>query len=126
MPNCRTGLIPVAVAAVVSACGEDTPPDITEPPNTFVTAKVDEIKVSTRRSKLFGEISKSYQLNFTGSSAERWVGIVGAHRAAEDDLRQIIGTTVSFSCWRKPAYGRMCHVLRGLTSGGRELLKAAQ
>lgn len=117
------GVGAIVAGLALASCGEGDPPDVTQPPNTFQTATVKEIKVETRTSKLFGEISKSYGIRFVADNGENWFGSVGSHRVNEDDLRGIIGRSVSFSCWREPAYGRTCHYLRSLTSGGRELIK---
>jgi hypothetical protein len=113
-------LLMATVFLVLNACSEA--PKV-KPANTTVQGVVTKITMNRRRDPF--EVITSYTLRFSVENSEEWSGGVSGRRVNEDDLQQIIGKRVTFSCYRELQY-KTCDSLTSLQYDGRELIRDAQ
>jgi hypothetical protein len=118
----------IVISLCVASCGGSS-----KPPNMTVSGVVQ--KITKNRPACYkiefmlgGCGSDYYSLDILSDSAEKWYGTVSESRVDENDLRQVIGKRITFTCYRaaEEKAARCSQRWDSLNWNGRELMSAAK
>ncbi|MGE0627770.1 MAG: hypothetical protein AB7O43_08075 [Hyphomicrobiaceae bacterium] len=110
------GLVPL----LSTGCGETEKP---QNANATIEGVVQEAKVYTQRSKLFGETGRYYQIKIAVAGSRDWYANIGKGYVDEADLQRIIGQRITLGCFTDDPKITTCHHVVSLDHQGRNIIK---
>ncbi|MGD9785727.1 MAG: hypothetical protein AB7E80_15945 [Hyphomicrobiaceae bacterium] len=108
------------VALTIAGCGEAEKPKVA---NHSVEGVVEKIEVHTRHSKLFGELSRFYEIKMKVPNSRDWYASLSSGYANETDMQSIIGETITLGCATEDPKITTCHHVVSIHHNGRNIVR---